>query len=66
LAAEQQRYELGLVGSEWLFSYQRDLAQAKTDEVRALVDYKIALAMLDKVMGTTLKTKGLTFRNFEF
>lgn len=66
LAAEQQRYDLGLVGSEWLFSYQRDLAQARTDEVRALVDYKIALAKLDKVMGTTLKTKGLTFRNFEF
>ena len=66
LAAEQQRYDLGLVGSEWLFSYQRDLAQARTDEVRALVDYKIALAKLDKVMGTTLKTKGLTFRNFAF
>lgn len=66
LAAEQQRYDLGLVGSEWLFSYQRDLAQARTDEVRALVDYKIALAKLDKVMGTTLKTKGLKFRNFEF
>ena len=66
LAAEQQRYDLGLVGSEWLFSYQRDLAQARTDEVRAQVDYKIALAKLDKVMGTTLKTKGLTFRNFAF
>ena len=39
---------------------------ARTDEVRALVDYKIALAKLDKVMGTTLKTKGLTFRNFAF
>ncbi len=66
LAAEQQRFDLGLVGSEWLFSYQRDLAQAKTAEVQALVDYKIALAKLDKVMGTTLKTKGLAFRNFEF
>ncbi len=66
LSAEQQRYDLGLVGSEWLFSYQRDLAQARTAEVQALVDYKIALAKLDKVMGTTLKTKGLTFRNFAF
>jgi len=66
LEAEQKRYDLGLVGSEWLFSYQRDLAQAKTDEVRALVDYKIAAAKLDKVMGTTLKTKGLKFRDFEF
>ena len=66
LAAEKQRYDLGLVGSEWLFSYQRDLAQAKTDEVKALVDYKIAVAKLDKVTGTTLKTKGLKFRDFDF
>ncbi len=66
LAAEKQRYDLGLVGSEWLFSYQRDLAQAKTDEVKALVDYKIAVAKLDKVMGMTLKSKGLKFRDFDF
>jgi len=64
--AETQRYDLGLVGSEWLFTYQRNLAQAKADEIRAVIDYKIALAALDKAMGTTIRTKGLKFKGYEF
>ncbi len=64
--AETQRYDLGLVGSEWLFTYQRTLAQAKADEIRAVIDYKIALAALDRAMGTTIRTKGLKFKGYEF
>jgi outer membrane protein len=64
--AETQRYDLGLVGSEWLFTYQRNLAQAKADEIRAVIDYKIALAALDRAMGTTLRAKGLKFKGYEF
>jgi outer membrane protein TolC len=64
--AETQRYDLGLVGSEWLFTYQRNLAQAKSDEIRAVIDYKIALAALDKAMGTTIRAKGLKFKEYEF
>ena len=64
--AETQRYDLGLVGSEWLFTYQRNLAQAKADEIRAVIDYKIALAALDKAMGVTIKTKGLKFKGYDF
>jgi len=66
VAAETQRYDLGLVGSEWLFTYQRSLAQAKADEIRAVIDYRIALAALDRAMGTTLRTKGLKFKGYEF
>jgi outer membrane protein TolC len=66
VAAETQRYDLGLVGSEWLFTYQRSLAQAKADEIRAIIDYRIALAALDKAKGTTLKTKGLKFKGYDF
>ena len=64
--AETQRYDLGLVGSEWLFTYQRNLAQAKADEIRAVIDYRIALAALDKAMGTTIRAKGLKFKGYEF
>jgi len=64
--AETQRYDLGLVGSEWLFTYQRNLAQAKSDEIRAVIDYKIALAALDKAMGTTIRAKDLKFKDYEF
>lgn len=64
--AETQRYDLGLVGSEWLFTYQRNLAQAKADEIRAVIDYRIALAALDKAMGTTIRSKGLKFKGYDF
>jgi outer membrane protein len=66
VAAETQRYQLGLVGSEWLLSYQRQLTDARTSEIRALIDYKLAVAKLEKAMGTTLQTMGLKFRNFAF
>ena len=66
VAAETQRYDLGLVGSEWLFTYQRNLAQAKADEIRAVIDHKIALAALDKAMGTTIQAKGLKFKSYDF
>jgi len=64
--SETQRYDLGLVGSEWLFTYQRNLAQAKADEIRAVIDYRIALAALDKATGTTIRTKGLKFKGYDF
>ena len=55
---EEQRYRLGLVlSSEWLFQYQRDLADAKTGEIRVLIDYKIAVSQLEKAMGISLEKK---------
>ncbi|MCX6561764.1 MAG: TolC family protein [Candidatus Aminicenantes bacterium] len=64
--AESQKYQMGLVGSEWLFSYQRSLDQAKADEIQAVTGYRIAQARLEKAMGTTIKSKGLKFRGYEF
>jgi len=66
VAAETQRYQLGLAGSEWLLSYQQQLTNARTSEIRALIDYKMAVAKLEKAMGTTLRTMGLKFREYEF
>lgn len=63
LAAEEQRYRLGLTGPEWLFSYQRELAQAKADEIQAITNYKKAVARLEKILALSLETKGLKFRD---
>jgi len=62
VVSETQRYQQGLVGSEWLFNYQRDLASAKSAEIQAVVDYKIALARLDRVMGTSTRFDGTKIR----
>jgi outer membrane protein len=66
VAAETQRFQLGLVGSEWLLTYQQQLTNARTSEIGALVAYKIAVAKLEKVMGTTIKSLGLKFRDYVF
>jgi len=64
--AEEQRYQLGLVGSQWLLRYQSDLASAKVQEIRAIIDYKMSIAELEKVLGMNLKTKNIKFRNYDF
>lgn len=66
LKAEEQRYNLGLVGNEWLFQYQRDLANARVSEIRAKINYQIAVAKLEKTMGVSLRNKGLKFRQYQF
>lgn len=67
LEAEEQRYKLGIaISSDWLFSYQRELATAKRSEIQAIIEYKISVAELERILGINLKTKNLKFRNYDF
>jgi outer membrane protein TolC len=64
---EEERYRLGLVqSSEWLFTYQSQLTNAKSGEIQAMIDYKITVAQLEKVMGISLDKKNLTFEGYDF
>ncbi len=51
LEAELEKFKVGLSTNYLLLQFQRDLANAQTLELKALIDYKISLANLDKVMG---------------
>jgi len=66
LAAQLQRYQLGLVDIQWLFEYQRQLASARESEIQAAINYRLAAARLEQATGTTLEKKGLTFRDYAF
>jgi outer membrane protein TolC len=66
LEAEEQRYNLGLVGNEWLFQYQRDVANARVSEIKSIVDYKISVAKLEMSMGVSLKKKNIAYKQFQF
>ncbi len=66
LQAEEERVRLGLATIEWLFQYQRELASAKTEEIQAMIDYKISTANLEKLMGVNLKKKNISFRDYNF
>jgi len=44
--------KVGLSTNYLVLQYQRDLANSLTMELKALIDYNISLANLDRVMGT--------------
>jgi len=49
--AELEKLKVGMSINYLVLQFQRDLANAQTLELKALIDYKISLANLDKVMG---------------
>jgi outer membrane protein TolC len=52
LEAEEEKFKVGLSTNYFILQYQRDLANAQIMELRAIVDYNISLAYLNRVQGT--------------
>jgi outer membrane protein TolC len=63
LAAEEKKLKVGLTTNYVVLQYQRDLADAKTAELKAVIEYNLALAYLDKALGTSLKSKNIDFQS---
>lgn len=59
LESEQRRYEAGLSTNFLVLTRQQELSEARGRELRALTDYDKALAELQRVTGTTLKTNNV-------
>jgi outer membrane protein len=57
LSAEQKKLESGKSTSFEVLRLQRDLTTARSNEIRALADYNIALAQIAKNEGTTLERR---------
>ncbi len=54
LEVEEKKLNVGLSTNYIVLQQQRDLANARSAELRALVDYNLSLAALDRAMGITL------------
>lgn len=54
LAAEQERFKVGLSTTIFVLQFQRDLATARANELRAIVDYNKSLSNLARQKATTL------------
>lgn len=54
LQAEVQRLNVGLSTTRFVLDFQRDLATAQGNELRAIVDYNKSLSNLARVKATTL------------
>ncbi len=59
LEAEQKKLKVGLATNYEVLLHQRDLADAQSSELRAVIDYNLALAALDRALGTTLEKKNI-------
>jgi len=60
LDAEQKKYALGASTAFFVIQYQRDLAQAQSNEVAALSSYAKAKTELSRVTGQTLQDSNVT------
>ncbi|HMS82506.1 MAG TPA: TolC family protein [Nitrospira sp.] len=54
LHTEQERLRVGLSTTRFVLDFQRDLATAQGNELRAIVDYNKALSNLERQKATTL------------
>lgn len=59
LDAEQKKYQNGLSTSFNVLSYQNDLTAAQSALLKARIDNQIAVADLDRAVGTYLESKGI-------
>jgi outer membrane protein TolC len=54
LEAEEKKLNVGLTTNYFVLEFQEQLANARSLEIRALIDYNLSLAALEKVTGAAL------------
>ncbi len=64
MTAEEKKLSVGLTTNYFVLEYQEKLANARSMEMKALVDYSLALAKLEQVIGTSLDTRNIKISQF--
>ena len=64
LAAEEEKLKVGQSTNYTVLMYQRDLANARSAELKAIIDYNVSLANLKKVLGLSLKNRNMKLVDF--
>ena len=64
LEAEMKKLNVGLSTNYFVLTYQDQLANRRSLELKALVDYNIALANIAQVTGSTLETRNITLTDY--
>jgi outer membrane protein len=63
LNAETEKLNAGTTTSSEVLRFQKDLTNAKSEEIRALLDYNTALARFEQKKGTTLLENNINLIN---
>ena len=61
LEAEEEKLKVGLTTNYFVLQYQRDLANSQSMELRAIIDYNLSLARLNRALGISLDEKNISF-----
>jgi len=61
LEAEEEKLKVGLTTNYFVLQYQRDLANAQSLELKAIIDYNLSLARLNRALGISLDEKNISF-----
>lgn len=59
LQAEEKKMDVGLTTNYFVLEYQEALANARSNELKALVDYNLAWAKLERAMGISLENRNI-------
>jgi len=59
-----KKLNVGMSTNYFVLTYQDALASARSMELRALVEYNIAVASIAKVTGTTLEARNITLSEY--
>jgi outer membrane protein TolC len=65
LEAEEEKLKVGLTTNRWVLQYQTDLATARLQEVNAIIQHNLALAALERDMGTSLQRKNIQMTDIQ-
>jgi outer membrane protein len=63
LEAEQSKFEVGMSTNYFVVQAQRDLADARNSELRAVLNYRKSLVELERLQETTLQNLNITLIN---
>lgn len=64
LEAEVKKLDVGLTTNYFVLQYQEELARERSLELKAKVDYSLALARLDRVLGSSLEKRKIKISQF--
>ena len=64
LEAEMKKLNVGMSTNYMVLTYQDTLASARSLELKALVDYNVAMAKIAQVTGTTLEARNITLSDY--
>jgi len=64
LAAEEEKLKVGQSTNYTVLMYQRDLANARSTELKSIIDYNISLANLERALGLSLKNRNMKLVDF--